>query len=285
MPWYQAPAKINLGLWVGARDASGYHPVDTVMQTVALSDQLYLEPRDYMLWESTQSSLPMDDQNLVVRAYGWAKQRKPDLPCVYGRLHKVTWIGAGLGGGSSDAAALIRWAFAGSEELRHPDFLGQSAQLGMDVPFFIVGGAARAQGYGERLETVPSLSAGGVVLANPGVVLSTAAVYRAFDEVGGHGRESDAIAAVVQALTDGQWPEEEDLHNDLESAAFRVMPSLRDFRDLMRSAADGAALALSGSGPTYYIFGRDEDWAQWMAQRLVLRGVPLVHATTVLESW
>jgi 4-diphosphocytidyl-2-C-methyl-D-erythritol kinase len=254
------------------------------MQTVSMSDQLYLEPRDYMLWESTQSTLPMDSHNLVVRAYHWAKQRKPDLPSVYGRLQKVTWIGAGLGGGSSDAAALIRWAFEGSGQLRDWDFLAQTAQLGMDVPFFVIGGAARAQGYGERLQTMPSLSARGVVLANPGAPLSTSAVYEAFDEAGASSRESVRIDAVVQALTSGQWPDAADLHNDLEWAAFQIMPSLREFRDVIGSAAEDAAFALSGSGPTYYIFGSDEDWAQWMAQRLLARGVPFVHATTVVES-
>lgn len=285
MPWYQAPAKINLGLWVGTRDESSYHPVDTVMQTLTVSDQLYLEPHDHMLWESTDPLVPMDSHNLVVRAYQWAKHRKPDLPSVYGRLEKVTWVGAGLGGGSSDAAALIRWAFAGSDQLRHHDFLVQSAQLGMDVPFFIVGGAARAQGYGEKLRAVPVLSVGGVVLANPGLSLSTAAVYRAFDAVGAYHKTSLGVDAVVQALECGDWPDAADLHNDLESAAFTVMPQLRDFRELIQSVSEGCAFALSGSGPTYYLLGRDEDWAEWMAQRLLLHGVPRVQATTVSESW
>lgn len=286
MPWYQAPAKINLGIWVGSRDASGYHAIDTVMQGIGFSDQLYLEPRDYMLWESTSLQVPMDEHNLVVRAYDWAKKRLTHVPNVYGRLEKVTWVGAGLGGGSSDAAALLRWAFRGSKRLTEASFLEASAELGMDVPFFIAGGASRAEGHGEKLTQVSSLKSGGLVLANPGMALSTAEVYAAFDAGGCVSlRDSGRIDAVVQALKLGEIPLAQDLRNDLEESAFRVAPQLREFRDLVADAADGLAFALSGSGPTYYILGSDEEWADWMAQRLRLRGVPWVQATTVAESW
>lgn len=284
MPWYQAPAKINLGLAVGSRDGTGFHVIDSVMQTVTMADQLYLEPRDHMLWESTSPAMPMDDHNLVVRAYAWAKRRLPNLSAVYGRLEKVTWVGAGLGGGSSDAAALIRWAFEGSPLMRNTDFLKAAAELGMDVPFFVLGGAARAQGYGERLTPLPSLRVGGVVLANPGVPLATEAVYQAFDALG-MSSSPGSVDAVVKALECGELPSAEDLKNDLEEPAWAVMPRLREFRDLIRNAADGAAFALSGSGPTYYILGSDEDWAEWMARRLASRGVPWVQATAVSESW
>lgn len=284
MPWYQAPAKINLGLWIGARDKSGYHPVDSVMQGVAFSDQLYLEPRDYMLWESTSPQVPMDERNLVVRAYAWAKARLPSLTSVYGRLEKITWVGAGLGGGSSDAAALIRWAFDGSNR-KTADWLGETAELGMDVPFFVRGGAARAEGHGEQLTPVPSLAAGGVVLANPGESLSTADVYAAFDRLRAPADRGDWLDAVMQALQSGEMPLAQDLKNNLEPAAFQVMPSLRDFRELIAGAADGATFALSGSGPTYYLLGSDEEWADWMARRLTGHGVPWVRATNVSESW
>lgn len=285
MPWYQAPTKINLGLWVGARDELGYHPVDTIMQGIAFYDQLYLKAQDHMRWESTGSPIAMDDQNLVVRAYAWAKQRQVDLPPIYCRLEKVTWVSAGLGGGSSDAAALIRWAFHGCPVLQDPHFLAATAELGMDVPFFVRGGTARAQGHGQRLSPVRALGLGAVVLANPGVPLSTADVYRAFDAVGGHDGDPGRIDRVVEALEGGLPLDPEDLRNDLEEAAFRVMPRLKELRDLLRSLADGKTLALSGSGPTYYILGSDEGWADWMARRLIAHGVPRVQPTTVSESW
>lgn len=285
MPWYQAPAKVNLGLWVGPKDESGYHPVDSIMQAIAFSDQLYLEPRDYMLWESTSPHLVMDDRNLVVRAYAWAKARLPNLPWVYGRLEKVTWIGAGLGGGSSDAAALLRWAFERSPQLKQQDFLVQTAELGMDVPFFIRGGAARAQGYGDRLMPVPSLTGTALVLANPGVPLETKAVYGAFDRVSGREDTGEWIMAVSEALRTGSRPPARDLRNSLEEAAFTVMPALRDFRDVIVRMADGASVALSGSGPTYYLLGSDEQWADWMARRLRAAGIPRVQATMISESW
>ncbi len=284
MPWYQAPAKVNLGLWVGPRDASGYHPIDTVMQTVAISDQLYLEPRDHMLWESSWDTLPMDERNLVVRAYLWCRQRIPNLPLVYGRLVKVIPAGAGLGGGSSDAAAVIRWALSAAPEWKTPEFVREAAEIGMDVPFFICGGAAQAQGYGEQLTHLRSLRAMGVVLANPGVSVSTPEVYQAFDEVGGSGDRS-FVERVALALQQGQRPEPGDLVNDLEKPAWLVLPALRDFKEQLVGIVEGAPCTLSGSGPTYCILGRDEDWAEWMARRLRARGIPWAQPTTTLDSW
>ena len=286
MPWYQAPAKINLGLWVGSPAENGYHPVDTVMQTVGIADQLYLEPQNHLAWETTPGAPPMDDRNLVVRAYHWCKRRLPNLPAVYGRLEKVTWVGAGLGGGSSDAAALIRWAYEGLPHLRSAAFLSETADLGMDVPFFIRGGAARAQGFGEAVTPLPSLKADGVVLANPGMALSTHAVYAAFDDLpDGAVSSVRGVDAVAQALAEGVMPAPGDLVNALEAAAFLVFPGLRDFRAAIEEASDGAPLALSGSGPTYYILGSDVDWASWMARRLMDRGLSRVVATSVSESW
>lgn len=285
MRWYQAPAKVNFGLWVGPRDSGGYHPVDSIMQGVAFSDQLYIESRDYMLWETTSPELVMDAGNLVVRAYAWAKARIPTLPSVYGRLEKVTWVGAGLGGGSSDAAAVIRWAFEQAPQLKDVDFLRQTAELGMDVPFFIRGGAARAQGYGQELTPVPSLANHALVLVNPGVPLATQAVYAAFDTLKPSSEPGSWIPAVAAALTEGERPLASDLKNSLEDAAFLVLPSLRDFRDVVVGAAGGMPAALSGSGPTYYILGSDEEWAEWMARRLKAAGMPRVQATMVSESW
>lgn len=284
MPWYQAPAKINLGLWVGPRDASGYHPVDTVMQTVALSDQLYLEPQDHMLWESPSKDLPMDGKNLIVRAYAWCRDNLGALPPIYGRLNKVIPVGAGLGGGSSDAAAVIRWAIKQVGNVDFAHVIQASRALGMDVPFFIRGGTARAEGYGEGLSPVAPAISAGVVLANPGIFLSTARVYKAYDRVG---RASDASpsARVLEALMAGRLPDAHDLANDLEAPAFHVLPALRAFKAQLVEAAEGAPVAMSGSGPTYFILGTDEDWAEWMARRLRARGIPWAQPTTMLDSW
>ncbi|NMP23365.1 4-(cytidine 5'-diphospho)-2-C-methyl-D-erythritol kinase [Sulfobacillus harzensis] len=284
MPWYQAPAKINLGLWVGPRDQSGFHPVDTVMQTVAFADQLYLEPSDHMLWESSRSDLPMDPANLVVRSYTWCAARIAGLPPIRGRLDKVIPVGAGLGGGSSDAAAVIRWALTYASELPFSETVHDSGELGMDVPFFVRGGTARAEGYGDILTTLPPMRPAGVVLANPGISLSTPRVYEAYDRMG-KPSDGEQIGRVIEALKTGALPDSGDLINDLEEPALAVLPALREFRDLLQRTAEGFPIAMSGSGPTYFILGQDEDWAEWMARRLTARGVPWAQPTTVLDSW
>ncbi|MCY0900070.1 MAG: 4-diphosphocytidyl-2C-methyl-D-erythritol kinase [Firmicutes bacterium] len=284
MPCYQAPAKINLGLRVGPRDTRGFHPIDTVMQTVAMKDWLTLEPHDHLTWSTTGDpvAVTMDDNNLVVRAYHWCRGLKPQLPPVNGHLHKVIWTGAGLGGGSSDAAAVIRWAFEGDAVLTSPEFHQRASVLGMDVPFFLVGGTVRAEGYGEHLTPIFGIPQRAVVLANPGFSLSTAAVYAAFDADDGV-KPLPPIEDTLECLRSGEAVPREMLANDLEDAAFRVEPALRSFRDVIQSAADGAPFALSGSGPTYYILGSDDEWAGWMARRLHARGIPRVYPTTTLD--
>ncbi|MCY0880083.1 MAG: 4-diphosphocytidyl-2C-methyl-D-erythritol kinase [Firmicutes bacterium] len=280
MPWYRAPAKINLGLRVGRRDARGYHPVDTVMQTVAFEDRLWLAPAPELRWEVSGAAVTED--NLIVRAYRWCRARNPALPPVHGKLEKRIWTGAGLGGGSSDAAAVVRWAYAGDPRLALPDFHREASALGMDVPFFLLGGRARAQGYGERLTPLDVRRRWAVVLANPGFELSTAAVYEAYDALDTAPLEP-SLEAAWPALAEGGDLPQEALVNDLEEAAFRVEPRLRAFREVLRAAADGAPFALSGSGPTYYIVGNDPEWAAWMAHRLRDRGIARVYPTTTLE--
>jgi 4-diphosphocytidyl-2-C-methyl-D-erythritol kinase len=155
----------------------------------------------------------------------------------------------------------------------------------MDVPFFLLGGAAWAHGYGEQLEPLATVWAGRpLVLAYPGFSLSTAAVYAAYDQLAPTMRpDATRWALLRQGLLSGsvdpKW-----LDNSLEDAAWRVSPALRSFAEHVRQLAKPYPCFLSGSGSAYYIIGFDEDdhWALWLAERLKRHGVAWAQATQFL---
>jgi 4-diphosphocytidyl-2-C-methyl-D-erythritol kinase len=217
-----ALAKLTLSLRVvGVRD-DGYHLLDAEMVTIDLADSLEFSAGNGLSivgeWANDVSAGP---DNLVRRALA-AVGRRATV-----RLVKRIRPGAGLGGGSADAAAVLRWA--GCHDL------GVAAQLGADVPFCLVGGRARVGGAGEVVEGLPWEPAEGRVytLLTPPFGVSTASVYRAWDDLGG---------------PIGVGP------NDLEPAALVVEPRLIEWRDRLR-AATAQTPVLAGSGSTWFVEG------------------------------
>jgi 4-diphosphocytidyl-2-C-methyl-D-erythritol kinase len=217
-----APAKLTLTLRVTGRRPDGYHLLDAEMITLDLADHLELGPGDGLeVVGATGSPVPDDDDNLVSRALRVVGRRAAV------RLHKRIPAGAGLGGGSADAAAVLRWA--GCRDLR------VAASLGGDVPFCLVGGRARVRGIGELVEPLDASGHLGqpYTLVTPPFGVATAAVYRAWDALGG---------------PSGNGP------NDLESAALAVEPRLAAWRDRLGEAT-GETPVLAGSGSTWWVPG------------------------------
>lgn len=177
-----AYAKLNLDLRVLGVRPDGRHQVETTLQLVSLHDLLLLEeaPLTELEGGTGEDDLVLRAQRALESAAG-----RP-LPTRF-RLVKRIPAGAGLGGGSSDAAAALR-GLVRLHDLRlgTPELLEVATQLGADVPFFLLGGAARAGGCGERLTPLASAS-GWFALAWPGYGVPTGAVYRMWDEVGGEG--------------------------------------------------------------------------------------------------
>lgn len=210
----RALAKLTLSLRVTGVRGDGYHLLDAEMVTLDLSDTLHFHEGDGL--EVSGADLPPD--NLVSRALR-ALDRRAQV-----RLDKRIPVGAGLGGGSADAAAVLRWA--GCTDL------AVAAGLGADVPFCLVGGRARVRGVGEIVEPLPFFDAAYTLLTPPFLV-STPAVYRAWDDLGGpHARGP----------------------NDLEAAALAVEPRLAEWRDRL-AAATGLVPVLAGSGGTWFVNG------------------------------
>lgn len=216
----RAPAKLTLSLRITGVRADGYHLIDAEMVSLAWADTLTITAGGSGLSADGPfaAGMPLDDTNLVARALRLAGRGAAV------HLHKVIPHGGGLGGGSSDAAAVLRWA-------GYTDVAG-AATLGADVSFCLVGGRALVRGIGEVVEPLPFVPAD-ITLVIPPLAVSTPAAYRAWDELGG-------------PTADGP--------NDLEPAALMVEPRLAGWRDRITEVA-GQRPVLAGSGATWFLPG------------------------------
>lgn len=222
-----APAKLTLALRVTGVRADGYHLIDAEMVTLELADHVTIDPTgDGLRFVGRfADGIPTDHTNLVARALRLVERRA--LVTVDKRIP----AGGGLGGGSADAAAVLRWA-------GYQDLLGAS-RLGADIPFCLVGGRAQVTGIGETIEPLPPQRQT-VTLVVPPLSVSTPAVYRAWDDLGGPVAEGP---------------------NDLEPAALVVEPRLVGWRDRIADAC-GRKPVLAGSGATWFVHGEHPDLAE-----------------------
>lgn len=222
-----APAKLTLSLSVAARRPDGYHEIEAEMVSLDLSDTLEvsdgegLEVIDAVRWwgDVGAGDAVTSGENLVLKALRCCGRE------AFVRLTKRIPTGAGLGGGSSDAAAVLRWA--GWSDAR------AASQIGADVPFCLLGGRAKVSGIGEVVEPLPDVKRRSFLLVTPRLHVPTPAVYRAWDDLGGPTG---------------------DFGNDLEPAALALLPGLRWWRDVLAAAA-GESPRLAGSGGTWFVEG------------------------------
>jgi 4-diphosphocytidyl-2-C-methyl-D-erythritol kinase len=250
----RAYAKINLTLDVKGRRADGYHELATVMQTVDLHDTLCLTSADDgRVWvECTRPELN-NEENLAAQAARLLRERCSISRGVLIELRKRIPVAAGLGGGSSDAAAVLlalqQWW---SLPLSLSELQALAATLGSDVPFFLTGGLAFCEGRGERVTPLAALwpsSMRWLLLLKPAIGIATARVFQALPA--SDYSDGSASRELVEALQEGRLPQPEDFHNSLERGVLERYPEVaRAKADLLQA---GASLArLSGSGPTLY---------------------------------
>ena len=219
-----APAKLTVSLRVTGVRPDGYHELEAEMVTLDLADDLEVDERGDGLTVDVRpgvraEALPRPRENLVERALALCDRRAGV------RLTKRIPVGGGLGGGSADAAAVLRWAGCSDLQL--------AARLGADVPFCVVGGRAQVEGVGERVTALP-FEARDYLLLLPPFGVETRRVYRAWDEDPRH-----------------------DAPNALTAAALAVEPRLARWRDALEELT-GTRPILAGSGSTWFVaVGRD----------------------------
>ncbi|MGD8970778.1 MAG: 4-(cytidine 5'-diphospho)-2-C-methyl-D-erythritol kinase [Desulfobacterales bacterium] len=265
-----APAKINLFLQVTGKRPDGYHELFTLMCPLGLADRIRLDPAGpHIRVTCSDPAVPADWTNTTHRAAdiflrNLTNRRHPPLTGVKITIDKQIPVGAGLGGGSSDAAAVFR----GLNRLlgypfRLPELMEMGREVGADVPFFIFGQPALATGIGQRLEPYRKLPSYRVVLFYPGVSVSTEEVYKNLDL---------GLTKCKKKFKDfvlKQRPFDAALHlcNDLETVTLNRYPQVKAAKEAL-DGRGALGVSMSGSGSTVFALFADDGTARRALQSL-----------------
>ena len=279
-----AYAKVNLTLEVLSKRPDGYHEIASVLQAISLADTLNFEPTETLEFQCDVKELQTPD-NLVLKA---AKLLKEDSGYKKGariNLTKSIPLAAGLGSGSTDAAATLvglnkLWVL----NLSQGKLLELAAKLGSDVPFFLYGGTALAEGRGERIKPLPSTSKTWMVLLKPAIELvanKTAQLYSRLNP--SHFTSGQHTERLVAHLKHGGNIESSFLYNVFEQVAFDFFPALSDYRyRLIKAGAKEVHLA--GSGPTLFSLVTDRSRGEAVLKHLKPEGLEAYLVHTVKED-
>jgi 4-diphosphocytidyl-2-C-methyl-D-erythritol kinase len=263
-------AKTNLFLRVRGRRPDGYHEIETIFHTLSLADELIITPEakggvEIEMHPKHLAGMPSAERNLVhAAAQSLIEAGAREQPVRIGITKRIP-IGAGLGGGSGNAAAALvvlneLWGL----DLDSNGLARLARELGADVPFCLTGGTALATGRGEVITSLPAPAPLSFVLGLSDEPLSTRDVYEAFDV----DRDASDVTSAPLALALGLGETDEianHLHNDLESSAMRLRPELVKLKQVMVDAGALGAI-MSGSGPTLVGIARDQEHAAAVAE-------------------
>lgn len=277
-----APAKINFSLEVLGKRLDGYHDVRMLMAGVSLGDQLSFEPREELVLESDHPSLDCGAGNIILKAARLMQKKAGELKGARIRLEKNIPLGAGLAGGSTDAAA----TFIGLNRLWDlglslTELSKLAAQLGSDIPFCLESGWAIASGRGEKLKPLSQRKKFHLVLLNPGFEVSTKWAYQHVDSLPGSRRNLSAL--VYEALDAKDFERVNKLAlNDLERVTAREYVEIGQMR---QSLTENGALVtrMSGSGPTVWGLFKDETGAK-KSEKALKNKYNFVMAVTTISK-
>ena len=286
----KAYCKVNLSLDVLRRREDGYHEVRMVMQSIDEADEITLRKRDdtdgiQMIVENNPA-LECDERNLAWKAAAVLLEGRKDFGLTI-CLKKHVPMAAGLGGGSSDAAAVLR----GVNELYDlgyslKELMAIGKKIGADVPFCVMGGTALAEGIGEKLTKLDPFPTCPILLAKPKIAVSTAYVYQHLDLMNITNRPDNE--AMLEALEAGNLTGvARAMGNVLESAAIPGWPVIGEIREAIWEAGAISAL-MSGSGPSVYGLFSSEECAKKAAENLAekfdLEYLKVVHPVSAEDA-
>lgn len=267
----KANAKINLTLDVVGRREDGYHLIDSVFQSVMLGDNVTVEKNDVITVNCTDSTI-CDESNIAYKA---AKKFFDYVGIIGGAkitIEKDIPLGAGLGGGSADAAAVIvALDKIYSTNLSQEKLCEIGLSVGADVPFCIVGGTARVGGIGEKMSALPDMPDCAILLIKHGIKLSTADMYR---QVDAYPQSEFYTEKMTHGIVNGDL-------NAICNNVFNAFDSVCDNQSLVEdiNKTNPLAVSLSGSGPTVFAIYKDEHDAVLAKNALLEMGyAPIVTA-------
>lgn len=261
----KAYAKINLYLDVTGKREDGYHNIESIMQTIGLYDELLFELKDKEIEvKSEPENFVEVENNLIFKAANLLRNRYNVKKGVSANLKKNIPVGAGLGGGSADAAgALIGLNILWDLNLPLSELLKLGIELGSDVPFCILGGTCFVEGKGEKLTKINPIPSCYIVIVNPGFEISTKEIYQKFDEE--ENFASLSTGGIMTAFDRSDFNGIcENMANSMENIVFRKFPELKEFKKTAKdNGAEGALM--SGTGPTMFAITQSEEKAKNIA--------------------
>lgn len=275
-----APAKVNLTLHVTGRRDDGYHFLDSLVVFTAFGDQLTFQKAESDRLDLSgpfADTLHPDDDNICLKALRLFRESGGVLDPLHIHLEKQIPVGAGLGGGSSDAAAVLHFANTAAQAPLPQQLLHDIAlQLGADVPVCLWGKPAIMQGIGEKLSAPEPAPQGHILLARPDVMLSTPAVFKAFANSNRPFSEPDASKNGPGHFLKGQ--------NDLQEAAISICPEIGDLLGTMKRLAemngdDWEIVRMSGSGSACFAIFHQPQACKTAAAQLTALGYWAVATT------
>ncbi|NLX63928.1 MAG: 4-(cytidine 5'-diphospho)-2-C-methyl-D-erythritol kinase [Clostridiaceae bacterium] len=282
-----APAKINLSIDVKDRLASGYHSVEMIMQTIDLFDIITVErTQSDVSIQCDDPQLPCDHGNIALKAAELFFEKCPYKGGARISLKKNIPIAAGLGGGSSDSAGVLKALNRLYDNcLTDTELAEISGRLGADVAFFLSGGTQYARGIGNELTQLPDLGDVHILLVNPGFPVSTKFVYENLD-ISNMGERPD-IPGIIDAIKrrDINFVAE-NMRNVLESVTLKKYPELKTIMNkLIESGALGSLM--SGSGPTVFGIYQSGDKAEAAKEEFLKQYANVYHTITIgrREQW
>jgi 4-diphosphocytidyl-2-C-methyl-D-erythritol kinase len=278
---YLAPAKINLVLEVLGKRDDGYHEIRSLVQTISLCDVISFESADAISLECSEPSLQTSD-NLVVQA---AELLREVSGCQRGariKLEKRIPWGAGLGGGSSDAAtALIALNRLWGLRMKTSELVELAARLGSDVPFFIQGGAGLAEGRGEKVTPLEAVAPRWFVLLIPPLLKisdKTQHLYSLLDTR--HFTDGQLVDRGVKSWSKDKQIASSLFFNVFDKVAFDAFPGLKTYRECFAEAG-AKDIHLAGSGPALFAPADSKAKAQELCRRLCERGLEAYAVSTI----
>jgi len=251
--YLKAPAKINLALHVKGLREDGFHELQMIMQSISLADRIKLKKKSGgIIVKTSHTELPTGEENLAYQAAEIFLEKNPEIKQgveIY--IEKNIPIAAGMAGGSTDAAAVMRGLYQLFELEADLNKIRQELEaIGSDVPYCLEGGTVYASGKGQMLEPLPFIGEKYLVVVTPAFKISTPEVYKLYDELKGYQKFNfDSLLTNLKNDEEIDW--ELDYKNDLKKAAEKICPEITEIKDIFKNTKPDFTM-VSGSGPTVF---------------------------------
>ncbi len=264
--YLNAPAKINLALNVEGLRKDGFHELQMIMQSISLADRIKLKKKSGgIIVKSSHTELPTGEENLAYQAAEIFFDKNPEIKQgveIY--IAKNIPIAAGMAGGSTDAAAVMRGLYQLFElEVDFNEIRKDLENIGSDVPYCLEGGTVYASGRGEILESLPFIGEKYLVVVTPAFKISTPEVYKLYDEIKGY-QAFDFNSVLDNLKKEQQINWNLDYKNDLNKAAEKICPEIKEIKNMFKNTKAEFTM-LSGSGPTVFSIYSSREQAEKVA--------------------